>query len=253
MLSSRTGSTRHLSLQQRNHSRSNGGFKHRLPVKLKKRLKLQELKIFFSGFLNLWSFFSHLCFDAKKHYFRLVWFNSTRYKFLTWFENVLQILVNQQFNDEIDIIITPSPDSPTDDESSMTPRDPLRPASSASSDLCQCSSRHSNSSVHCAACGRPLKSGPSSPRTDRKKQATFLAKHSVSVATPSPARKVSLNRDTIRMNVVNEIINSEKVYVGHLKDVIEVSSATLCPYSVKTCYGQFCLNLACNRCILWTV
>ena len=39
---------------------------------------------------------------------------------------------------------------------------------------------------------------------------------------PLRARRDSFLRNQMRKNVVNEILNSEKVFLGHLRDVIEV-------------------------------
>jgi len=39
---------------------------------------------------------------------------------------------------------------------------------------------------------------------------------------PASGRRPSMTRDQMRKNVINEIINSERVFLGHLRDVIEV-------------------------------
>ena len=42
-------------------------------------------------------------------------------------------------------------------------------------------------------------------------------------SAPASGRRPSMTRDQMRKNVINEIINSERVFMRHLKDVIEVS------------------------------
>ena len=87
-------------------------------------------------------------------------------------------------------------------------------------DSCTCGKRRSTVSIHCSHCGRPFRefAVPPAPREPKDS-----LKHPEIVVSPAPtSRKASINRDQIRKNVVNEIVNSEKVFVGHLKDVIEV-------------------------------
>nr|CAB3262817.1 uncharacterized protein LOC100183692 [Phallusia mammillata] len=134
-----------------------------------------------------------------------------------WFPaTFVRILVNQHLHEDvegIEIIVTPSPNVPND----VSPDSVTR--SRSSSDLCQCTERRSNSSIHCSVCGRPLREAHETPKSRSTKTPPKIQEPAAPLIVNT--RKQSLCRETIRTNVIEEIVNSEKVFVGHLKDVVQ--------------------------------
>nr|BAA36290.1 PEM-2 [Ciona savignyi] len=141
-----------------------------------------------------------------------------------WFPaTFVRILVNQQIrtdSNNSDVIISNyASSSQSEDEISVTSHEFSRVTSF--NDFCQCTEQRSTTSVHCNVCGRPLTDATPASRTSiahPSKQPEIV------ITKPPPSntsRKSSITRDQIRTNVIREIINSEKVFVGHLKDVVQ--------------------------------
>ncbi|CAK8677581.1 unnamed protein product [Clavelina lepadiformis] len=87
-------------------------------------------------------------------------------------------------------------------------------------ECCQCPDPVETSEMSCEKCGKPVTSNSA----DRCANAPDSQEHPeivISSPTSFNSRKSLHARDRIRKNVINEIVNSEKVFVGHLKDVIE--------------------------------
>ena len=70
----------------------------------------------------------------------------------------------------------------------------------------------------------PTPSKDDKNKSDSEAQSKAKSPQPAIVINPVPTadRRPSMTRDQMRKNVINEIINSEKVFLGHLKDVIEV-------------------------------
>nr|XP_002121633.4 uncharacterized protein LOC100183692 [Ciona intestinalis] len=138
-----------------------------------------------------------------------------------WFPaTFVRILVNQQIrtdSNNSDIIVSSYASSQSEDEISVTSHEFSRVTSF--NDICQCTEQRSTTSIHCNVCGRPLTDATPASRASIANQTK--QPEIVITKPPSNARKASITRDQIRANVIKEIVNSEKVFVGHLKDVVQ--------------------------------